>query len=106
MLKNLRLTINNHHDACVISNAVREYCRQQADTYHWCMLQYLEKGEKEKAKELQKMRDAVTLCGDRTLARLDKILRRFENFFEPFASSNGSYDYNSCPGDVGARDSF
>ncbi len=102
-----RLKVNTHLDCIIIQNAVREHCRKMEDEYHYAALAAISKGEEKRASELFSQRNAQSLCAGRTLERLKRMQVRFESLMELEEDTRfGGGDYNACPGDVAARDSF
>lgn len=102
----LRLTINDHHDCCVISNAVREHCRKVGDDCHRAGTAAAGRGDEEAARRFFGMQNQVGICERRTLDRLESIRRRFEDMMDDPGPSPADYSGNPCPGDVAARDSY
>jgi hypothetical protein len=75
----LRLNVNSHHDACVISNAMREYCDKKVDEYHYLSIKAYQMGNNIEGERCYKMARAVQRCHIRTIERLNKIIERFES---------------------------
>jgi hypothetical protein len=102
-----RLTLDSHHDAVVVANAVREYCKARANGFHYAMCRAYDRGDKKEGDRLMTLRDDISRCRDKILERLDKIIDRLEGEIDRFAAAEDeSGQLNGCPGDVGARDTF
>ena len=77
----MRLTVNSHHDCCVLMNAVQEYCERQSAGYQAAYVKALQENDPAAPKYL-KWRTDLDQCKHRTLQRLDRMRRAFENRFD------------------------
>lgn len=98
------LQVRNHTEACILSVAVREYCQKQKDAYHYAALRASDEGRIEDAARLHRQYQDVYNCEWRTLARLRRIIDKFEEMIpqdqyeqglaEDRVGSGGGYGYS------------